>query len=113
MQVAGQLDPQTQLVEVMVRFKGNTLLPGTKVKGEIKTIGHKGQAVPRQAVLRDAGGAYVFLVIDGRAHRTAVKTGLEDGGWVEVQSPLLPNAPVVILGNYELEDNMAVRESGP
>jgi membrane fusion protein, multidrug efflux system len=113
LQVAGQVDPQTQLVDVTVRFKGNTMLPGTKVKGDIATIGHEAQAVPRQAVLRDGGGAYLFQVFNGKAHRTAIKTGLEDGDWIEVLSPPLPKAPVVTLGNYELEDNMAVRESGP
>lgn len=113
MQVAGQIDQQTQLVDVTVRFKGNTFLPGTRVKGDIATTGHEALAVPRQAVLSDGSGAYLFQVVNGRAHRTAVKTGLDDGGWVEVQSPLLPNAPVVTLGNYELEDNMAVRESKP
>jgi membrane fusion protein (multidrug efflux system) len=113
MQVAGQIDPQTQLVDIIVRFKGNNLLPGTKVKGDIATIGHEARVVPRQAVLRDAGGAYVFQVVNGKAHRTDVKTGLEDSGWIEVQNSLVPNAPVVTLGNYELQDNMAVRESTP
>lgn len=112
-QVSGQIDPQTQLVDVTVRFKGNSLLPGAKVKGEISTSGHLAQAVPRQAVLRDNGGAYVFQIVNGRARRTDVKTGLEDNGWIEVQSSLVPNAPIVTLGNYELQDNMAVRESTP
>ncbi len=112
-QVAGQVDPQTQLVDVTVRIKGNTLLPGTKVRGNIATFGHQAQAVPRQAVLRDGSGAYLFQVVNGRAHRVNMTTGLEDGGWIEVQSTLLPNAPVVTLGNYELQDNMAVRESKP
>ncbi len=113
MQVAGQVDPQTQLVDVTVRFNGGTFLPGTKVKGNIATIGHATQAVPRQAVLRDSSSAYVFQIVNGRARRTDVKTGVEDGDWVEVQSPLVPNAPIVTLGNYELKDSMAVRESKP
>ena len=111
MQVAGQVDPLTQLVDVTVRIKGNTLLPGSKVRGDIATSGHKALAVPRQAVLRDGSGAYLFQVANGKAHRVNVTTGLEDGGWVEVQGALLPNASVVTLGNYELEEKMAVRES--
>lgn len=109
--VAGQIDPQTQLIDVTIRFNGATVFLGTKVKGDIATTGHATQAVPRQAVLRDSSSAYVFQIVNGRAHRTDVKTGLEDGGWVEVQSPLVPNAPIVTLGNYELKDSMAVRES--
>jgi RND family efflux transporter MFP subunit len=110
-QVTGQIDPQTQLVNVQVRFKGNIFLPGTRVRGDIAISGHEAQAVPRQAVLRDDEGAYLFQVIDGKAHRVTVKTGLDDGNWTEVVSPKLPDLPVVTLGNYELEDNMAVREA--
>ena len=112
-QVAGQVDPQIQLVDVTVRFKGNALLPGTRARGDIASTGHDAQAVPRQAVLRDERGAYLFQVVDGKAHRVAIKTALEDGDWIEVQGSLLPNAPVVTLGNYELQDNMTVRESPP
>jgi membrane fusion protein, multidrug efflux system len=112
-QVSGQIDPQTQLVDVTVHFSGKEFLPGSRVKGDIATSGHRALAVPRQAVLRDDNGVYLFQVVDGKAHRIAVQTGLEDNGWVEVQGSLIPNAPVVTLGNYELEDNMAVRESKP
>jgi len=110
-QVAGQVDPMTQLVDVTVRIKGNTLLLGSKVRGDIATIEHKALAVPRQAVLRDESGAYLFQVINGKAHRVNVATGLEDGDWIEVPNTLVPNLPIVTLGNYELKDNMAVRES--
>lgn len=113
MQVAGQVDLQTQLVDVTVRFKGNALLPGTKTRGDIATIGHDAQGVPRQAVLRDERGAYLFQVDNGKAHRVDIKTSVEDGDWIEVQGQLIPNAPVVTQGNYELQDNMAVRESHP
>lgn len=112
MQVAGQVDAQTQLVDVTVSFKGGALLLGSKVRGEIATLGHEAQAVPRQAVLRDGNGAYLFQVVRGRAHRIGVKTGIEDGNWIEVTGSLLPGAPIVVLGNYELENGMAVRESG-
>jgi len=111
-QVSGQIDPQTQLIDVRVVFKGGALLPGTRVRGDIAVDRHEAQAVPRQAVLKDEGGAYLFQVEDGRAHRVAVTTGLEDGKRVEVLTPNLPDLPVVTLGNYELQDGMAVREQG-
>jgi membrane fusion protein (multidrug efflux system) len=111
--VAGQIDAQTLLVDVTVRFKGESFLPGSRVRGEIATGERKVLAVPRQAVLRDAEGTYLFQVMAGKAHRVAVNLGIEDGDWVEVEGKELLNAPVVVLGNYELEDGMAVRESGP
>lgn len=111
-QIAGQTDPQTQLIDVTVRFKEGTLLPGIRVRGDIEAESRKVQAVPRQAILRDVRGAYLFQVQAGKAHRINISAGLEENGWVEVQAPHLPDQPVVTLGNYELEDNIAVREAG-
>lgn len=111
-EVGGQIDPQTRLVNVRVAFKGSDWLPGTSVRGDIAVDAHKAQAVPRQAVLRDDHGAYLFQVAGGKAYRVAVKTGLDDGTRVEVLKPALHDLPVVTLGNYELQDGMAVREQG-
>lgn len=109
-QVSGLIDPQTQLVDVIVRFRGASFLPGSRVKGEIAADQRMALAVPRQAVLRDAEGAYLFQVVGGKARRIRVEPGIEDGGWIEIKGRNMPDAPVVVLGNYELEDGMAVRE---
>jgi len=113
LQVAGQIDAQTLLVDVIVRFQGTTFLPGSRVRGEIAVNEHKAQAVPQQAVLHDTNGSYLFQVVGDKAHRITIELGVEDGDWVEVRRPTLTDAPVVVLGNYELEDGMAVRESKP
>jgi membrane fusion protein, multidrug efflux system len=115
-QVHGMIDPQTQLVDVVVRFRNDAadqLLPGTRVRGEITAGKHVGWAVPRQAVLRDARGTYLFQVKDGRARRVDVTTGIESGGLVGVTGPLDAAEPVVVLGNYELKDGMKVRGKNP
>lgn len=110
-QVSGQIDSQTQLVDITVRFKGDAFLPGTRVRGYVAAESHNALAVPRQAVLSDQGGPYLFQVISGHAYRIKVEIGVEDGNWLEVRSHSLKKAPVVVLGNYELTDGMAVRES--
>lgn len=113
-QVAGQIDPQTQLVDVTVRFSGGSFLPGSRLRGAIAAEERQVTAVPRQAVLKGSDASYLFQVVDGHARRIVVDTGIEDGGWLEVHGKgLLPAAPVVILGNYELEDGVAVREARP
>ena len=114
--VQGMIDPQTQLVDVVVRFRNdgaNRLLPGTHVRGEITAGQDKGWAVPREAVLRDARGAYVFQVKNRRARRVDVTTGIESEGLIGVSGSLDPQQPVVVLGNYELKDGMTVREPHP
>jgi len=114
--VQGMIDPQTQLVDVVVSFRNDAasrLLPGTRVRGDISVGSDVSWAVPRLAVLRDARGAYLFQVKDGRARRVDVVTGIESGELVGVSGPLDPAQPVVTLGNYELQDGMKVREQRP
>ncbi|MDE2369863.1 MAG: efflux RND transporter periplasmic adaptor subunit [Burkholderiales bacterium] len=113
-QVFGMVNPQTQLVDVRVELASGALLAGTRVSATIDIARPAGWVVPRSAVLRDAHGAYLFQVRQGKAHRVDVRTGIEQGGQVAVQpaapgQTLDPALPVVSLGNYELQDGMAVR----
>lgn len=113
-QVLGMINPQTQLVDVVVAMPATAsarLLPGMRVRGEIEVQTVDGYAVPRQAVLRDAQGWYLFQVAAGKAKRVAVKPGIEAHGQVAIDGPLDAAARVVVLGNYELTDGSAVREA--
>lgn len=111
-QIHGMVNPQTQLVDAVVRLDGRTLIPGTRVRGVITVAKSRALTVPRSAVLRDSRGAYLFQVKDGRAQRVNVRTGPETDGVVAVSGDLDPSLDVVVLGNYELADGIAVRESG-
>lgn len=111
-QVFGMINPQTQLVDVQVELPGGGLMAGTRVHATIAIGQQTAWVVPRSAVLRDNHGAYVYQVQQGHAKRIAVQTGLEQANEVAVTGALLKDAPVVSLGNYELKDGMAVRESG-
>ena len=111
--VAGQINPKTQLVDVSVRVKAQGFAPGTRVRGEITLSSQRQYAVPRQAVLHDDKGSYLYQVVNQIGHRIAVTTGIEDKGWVAVQGQFIANAPVVTLGNYELEDGASVRVAAP
>ena len=111
-QVFGMINPQTQLVDVLVALPDANLLLGTQVRAAIQLSRQLAYAVPRSAVLRDAQGAYLFQVQQGKARRVTVQTGLEQAGLVAVSGKLIANAPVVSLGNYELQDGMTVRGAG-
>ena len=115
-QVQAMLNPQSQLVDVVVSFANRAdarLFPGTRVRGEITVGEASGTVVPGQAVLRDGRGDYLFQVKGGRAHRVDVSTGIESQGLVMVSGPLDPAGKVVVLGNYELSDGTKVREAQP
>jgi RND family efflux transporter MFP subunit len=111
-QVFGMINPQTQFVDVLVAVPGGGLMPGTRVHARIQLNRKIQWVVPRSAVLRDAQGAYIFQVRAGKAHRVNVQTGFERDGLIGVQGAFSANEPVVSLGNYELRDGRAVRESG-
>lgn len=108
-QVFGMINPQTQLVDVLVELSNGGPITGARVRASIQLRQQTAWVVPRSAVLRDAQGAYVFQVHQDRAKRINVQTGLEQAEWVAVTGGFLINAPVVSLGNYELQDGMAVR----
>jgi membrane fusion protein, multidrug efflux system len=113
-QVQGVINPQTQLVDVVASFSNTgrmKLLPGTRVRGLIGVDSATTWVVPRQAVLRDDRGAYLFQIRDGRARRVDVVAGITSDEQMGVDGPIDPAEKIVVLGNYELSDGMQVREA--
>lgn len=114
-EVQDALDPKTQLVDavaVVPRGLAAALAPGMKVAARLGTETVSALAVPHDAVLTDEKGDYVFQVVGGKARRAAVTRRLDAGGLVAIAGLKDTQAPVVVEGNYELEDGMAVKEGG-
>ena len=110
--VGAAVDAQSQLVNVgaSVPLAGTAFLPGTRVRAQIDTQTGTWWEVPRAAVLQDAQGQYVYQVMPGnKAHRVAVTVKVEHGGSYGVEGALDAARGLVVSGNYELEDGMAVR----
>jgi RND family efflux transporter MFP subunit len=85
-------------------------VPGTAVTVRITVAQHDGWVVPRQAVLHDDAGDYIFQVAEGRARRVPAQIGLQTDQQTEISGTFDLALPVVTLGNYELQDGAAVRE---
>src|SRR5437773_5429481 len=64
--------------------------------------------VPVDALLIEKGGMSVFTVVDGKAKKTRVQTGFNDGTNVEIVKGLEPEQPVILLGKREMSDGQAV-----
>jgi len=111
----GTINPATKRVDVWVELVATEqeLVPGTAVSVEIVLEQHTGWVVPRDAVLRDGNGDYIFQVTGGKAERVPVKTGIETDKFTEIIGRIDTRRPIVTVGNYELQDGMAVREGGP
>ena len=109
--IQGLVDAQTRLVNATVDLPAAPgLLPGMQVMGRITLQDDRGWLVPRQAVLKDAAGYYLFQVSGAYARRVAVRPAVASGRQMIVSGALDPRLPVVVLGNYELKNGMAVRE---
>lgn len=61
-------------------------------------------AVPRRAILGSLGNLFVFVETeDGAFEKREVVTGIRSGNLVEVIEGVLPDEPVVTVGNYQLQ----------
>jgi RND family efflux transporter MFP subunit len=108
------LNPKTRLVDVDVVpavAAAADLLEGAAYRATIETGSLEGWIVPRDAVLADEKGSYVFQVSDDKAVRIAVKRlgGKEDQSVID--GAIDAKRPLVTVGNYQLSDGAAVRTS--
>ncbi len=108
------VDPKTQLINVVVmlpRTVAAQLTPGMKARALLQVGSISAVAVPRNAVLTDEKGDYVFQVAAGKAHRVGVHKKLDNGVLAAIEGIQDLKLPVVTEGNYELEDGMAVKDA--
>ncbi|HEY2529147.1 MAG TPA: efflux RND transporter periplasmic adaptor subunit [Xanthobacteraceae bacterium] len=111
-QIGGTINPATKFIDAFVDVpQAGKLVTGESVTVAVILSTHKGYVVPRDAVLRDDKGSYIFQVANGRAKRVDVQTGIETDTLTEISGGFDPSLRVVALGNYELSDGMAVRET--
>jgi membrane fusion protein, multidrug efflux system len=110
------VDPKTQLINAIVVLPASddaVLVPGMRVRADITLKEQIAWIVPRDAVLSDGNGSYIFQVDQGVARRINVKTVAEQADVLGIDGQLDPARPAVVSGNYELQDGMKVRESNP
>ncbi|MEZ5504184.1 MAG: efflux RND transporter periplasmic adaptor subunit [Halioglobus sp.] len=113
-EVHAMIDPASHLVEVLAPIpadRNEHLVLGSRILGQVQLASHTALLVPRNAVLSDAEGEYLFTAKDGVASRTAVVIGIEEGDLVEVSGDLRAGDLIISYGSYELADGMPVREA--
>jgi RND family efflux transporter MFP subunit len=111
--VGQSVDTQTHLVPLQVSLPpeaGDALVAGAAVRASVDTAGYAAWALPRDAVLHDDKGDYVFSVDHDKAKRIDVTLKHPDGDTVGVEGPLDAKTRIIVLGSYELNDGDAVRE---
>jgi len=109
--VTRRIDPTTRLVDVYVALpQGTKLLLDQYVRGEIQRTEKDALVVPRSAVLPNESREFeVLTVVNNRAVKHTVKIGAENPKEMQViADDLHEGDPIVTVGNYELEDGVAV-----
>jgi membrane fusion protein (multidrug efflux system) len=101
-------------VEVVVDNEARQLKPGFFAHASIVTrADDQALFVPAQALLSFAGVTKLFVVRDGVAHQTPVRTGTRGAeGYVEIVEGLYADETVVTSNLDQLEDGAAVTSDG-
>lgn len=108
------LDPATRtlLVEIDLANREHILAPGMFVSVNLLLKEHRNVlALPPSALVSTKSGTSLFVVTQGRAKVVPIKTGLDNGIWVEITAGLEENQDVVVVGKAGLTDGQAVRVS--
>ena len=106
------LNPKTRMIDVDVSVAGGSVLNGESFKVGITAGTVTGWTAPRDTMLTDDQGPYVFQVAGGKAVRVAVRPLARHGDTDVFEGPLVPDRPLVTQGNYQLANDMAVRTQG-
>lgn len=108
------VNPQTRLVDVLVRLSGaqtKSFLPGMTVSADVSgRLFPRVLIVPRKSVIYVKNqSAYVMRVENGRAVRVPVRVLLEQSGYVVLDGGLKQGESVVTTGVAELSDGDSVK----
>ena len=103
-----RLNPKTHLIDTDLAPADNLLL-GQAYRAVVITGEAQGWLVPRDVVLQDDQGAYLFQVENDKAVRVAVKILVQADDRLVVDGPLDPQRALVISGAYQLSDGAVVR----
>jgi len=107
----GALDEATRslLVEIDLPNTDRRLRPGMYVTIRVGVEKHStALLIPATALVREKAAGFVFLLNDGKAVRTPVKFGFNDGRQVEIVEGLPETASVLIPGKVVLVNGQSV-----
>ncbi len=103
---------RTLLVEIDLPNRDHQLQPGMFVTTTLILKEHpQVLALPPAALVTGANSKSVFIAEGGRAKRVPIKTGLDDGVWIEITEGLQEGMDVVVVGKSGLTDGQAIQAS--
>jgi membrane fusion protein, multidrug efflux system len=105
-------NPQSRSVTARVEIQNSDhrIKPG--MFGRVRLVTERqpdALVVPREAILRDDSGAFVFVADGETATRKPVEPGREETDVVEIRSGLRPGDTVIVQGHQQLKDGAQIR----
>jgi membrane fusion protein (multidrug efflux system) len=64
--------------------------------------------IPVEALVMEKVNAFAFTAADGKAKKTPIKIGFNDGAKVEVVDGMAPDAVAILVGKQTLTDGQAI-----
>ncbi len=100
---------RTMLVEADLPNPGLAFRPGQYATIKVGIEKHTDALlIPVDALVMEKTNAFAYVAADGKAKKTALKIGFNDGARVEVLSGLEPAAAVILVGKLILTDAQPV-----
>jgi membrane fusion protein (multidrug efflux system) len=100
---------KTMLVEADLPNAGLSLRPGMYAMIKVGVEKHTNALlIPAEALVMEKANAFTFVADGGKARKTAIKIGFNDGAKVEILSGLTENESVILVGKMALADKQAV-----
>ena len=101
---------RTMLVEADLPNPDLTLRPGMYATIKIGVEKHTDvMLIPVEALVMEKANAFAFVAADGKAKKTAIKVGFNDGVKVEVANGLTGSEAVILVGKMTLTDGAAIK----
>lgn len=108
---AGAIDEttRTMLIEADLPNRDGALRPGMYASVKVGVDHHDNTlTVPVEALAMEKANAFIFKVADGRAKKTAVTLGFNDGARVEILTGAADGEAVILAGKATLTDGQPV-----
>ena len=99
------------IIEVELSPVPQGALPGQLCRIGLNTQTAQRMMIPFDAVRHDKDGAYVFRVLDNKAIKTPIRTGVQSDQTVEVLDGINRGDSIVSQGFFGLKHNQAVSQS--
>jgi membrane fusion protein (multidrug efflux system) len=100
---------KTMLVETDLPNPTRELRPGMYAMIKVGVEKHTDALlIPVEALVMEKVNAFAFIAADGKAKKTPIKIGFNDGAKVEVLEGLMADAAVILVGKTALTDGQAV-----